>query len=397
MRSMSRQVCAAVALTAALAMGTTACGPEDDNAGGQPSESATAATTGGSGAGGFTIPKGLQDKLKQHGIDLDKWKNGEWKNWDKDQWMREAGEFLNPIIKGLWDPDRAGKAKPEQPSTPAQPPADQGQTDPEPAPVRATAITAPYSQSAPGLGRLLFDTPEGQAACSAAVVKDPAHPGKSNLVWTAGHCVHAGKSGGWYRNMIFAPSFNDAGKLTEDQVNSAPRDQVFPKGVWWADDAATTNQWISDGGEQNNGVPMAPYDFAIIHVKPEKGTTKSLEEVAGGAYDIDFNTPSMSSVGDITAQGYPAAAPFDGSKAEQCVDGPGRLTLDQNDPTMYRIGCTMTPGSSGGPWFETKGGVKKIVSNTSIGPSPSTWLAGPHLGAQAQKMYQTMSKAHAAG
>ena len=48
--------------------------------------------------------------------------------------------------------------------------------------------------------------------CSGTVVKDPRNPGKSNLVWTAGHCVHAGQAGGWYRNIVFVPAYNDKGK-----------------------------------------------------------------------------------------------------------------------------------------------------------------------------------------
>ena len=57
----------------------------------------------------------LKDRLKEHGIDLDKWKNGEWKNWDKDKWLREAEDYINPIIEDLWDPDRMRDAEePEQ-------------------------------------------------------------------------------------------------------------------------------------------------------------------------------------------------------------------------------------------------------------------------------------------
>lgn len=53
-----------------------------------------------------------------------------------------------------------------------------------------------------------------------------------------------------------------------------------------------------------------------------------------------------------------------------------RLSIEQNDPTMYRIGCTMTGGSSGGGWVETgSDGKPALVSNTSIGPV-SAGLAG---------------------
>ena len=47
---------------------------------------------------------------------------------------------------------------------------------------------------------------------------------------------------------------------------------------------------------------------------------------------------------------------------------------------MYRIGCTMTGGSSGGGWFRMVDGKTVLVSNTSIGPTDNTWLAGPQLG-----------------
>ena len=70
--------------------------------------------------------------------------------------------------------------------------------------------------------------------CSATVVEDPAHPGKSNLVWTAGHCVHAGKKGGWYRNIVFVPSYNDAGKTAAAAAERRRGREVAPYGVWWA-------------------------------------------------------------------------------------------------------------------------------------------------------------------
>ena len=62
--------------------------------------------TAAAGDGKVKIPDDLKDRLKEHGIDLDKWKDGAWKNWDKDDWLREADDYVNPIIKGLWDPDR---------------------------------------------------------------------------------------------------------------------------------------------------------------------------------------------------------------------------------------------------------------------------------------------------
>ncbi|SEE44083.1 serine protease [Streptomyces sp. Ag109_O5-10] len=382
---------AAVALASALALTATACsGSGDDNAGGPASASATADT----GDGKIKIPDDIRDKLKEHGIDIDKWKHGAWKNWDRDDWLREANDFVNPIIKGLWDPDRMRDA-----NDPAKDrgvdandlSGDQGVTDPTPEPVQAQAVRPAYHASAATAGKVFFDSPEGTMVCSATVVEDSAHPGKSNLVWTAGHCVHAGKNGGWYRNIAFVPSYNDKG-LTGSALAAATRSEVAPYGVWWGDGAQTSQQWIDQGGE--TGGDGASYDYAVIHVTPEQGNGgKSLEETVGSALPVNFDAPAVPKVSSITAVGYPAAKPYDGSLLYRCADKPGRLSVDASAPTMYRIGCTMTGGASGGGWVETgTDGKPALVSNTSIGPVSSGWLAGPRFGEVAKGVYEGVSK-----
>ncbi|MEV8477052.1 hypothetical protein [Streptomyces sp. NPDC051173] len=390
MPSIRRPALAAAALTAALALTATACGPSDDKASGSDKPSASAAQTGDDG---IQLPKNLPSSLK----DLDKWKNGAWKNWDKDQWLREARDFINPIIKGHWKPDTMKDARSSDKTlsskgAPGAAPGasgDQGVTDPEPKAVTAKSVDLPYHNNAAPVGKVFFDSPEGHMVCSATVVKDPAHPGKSNMVWTAGHCVHSGKSGGWYRNIAFVPSYNDKG-LPGSQVNTAPVQDVAPYGVWWADWAQTSSQWITQGAE--TGGAGAPYDFSVLHVKPETASGKSLEETVGNALTVDFDAPQVKSIQSMGAWGYPAAPPFDGQKMYDCVDKPGRLTIDPSQPTMYRIGCTMTGGSSGGGWFAQRDGKVVLVSNTSIGPANSTWLAGPHLGPEAKGVYDGISR-----
>ncbi|WP_079126529.1 trypsin-like serine peptidase [Streptomyces sp. ERV7] len=383
-------VLAALGLTAALTLTATACGPGgDDKADAKPTASATA------GDDGLQIPDDIKDRLKKHGIDLDKWKNGEWKNWDKSKWLREAKDYVNPIIQDLWDPDRMRKAdKPPQKPVPNDISGDKGVTDPTPAPVKARAQKAPYHQSLPELGKLFFDGPEGSMVCSATVVKDPAHPGKSNMVWTAGHCVHAGAKGGWYRNIAFVPSYNNA-DMSLAQLQKATKQQIAPYGVYWADWAQTSQQWIQGGGP--TGGQGAPYDFAVLHVTPEKGKVgKSLEETVGTALPVDFNAPAVPKIPSMTANGYPAAPPYDGQKLYQCKDKPGRLSLDASTPTMYRLGCTMTGGSSGGGWIAAGAdGKPALVSNTSIGPVTAGWLAGPRLGPEAKGVYDSVSKKYA--
>ncbi|MCT4352527.1 hypothetical protein M5362_05185 [Streptomyces sp. Je 1-79] len=386
MRSI-RPLLAAAAAVAALTLTATACGPTEENAGDKPSVPASPST-----GDKITIPDDLKDRLKEHGIDLDKWRNGEWKNWDRDKWLREAKDYVNPIIEDLWDPDRMRDAqRPDKPVEEGDISGDEGVTDPTPARVRAKAVPAPYHSNVPEAGKVFFDGPEGSMVCSATVVKDPANPGKSNMVWTAGHCVHAGKKGGWYRNIAFVPSYNDR-SLPTAKLQEATREQVAPYGVWWGDWAQTSEQWISEGAA--TGGQGAPYDFAVIHVTPEKGGTgKSLEETVGSALPVDFNAPAVSKIASMEATGYPAGPPFDGQKMYQCKDKPGRLSVKADQPTMHRIGCTMTGGSSGGGWVAAgKDGKPALVSNTSIGPVTAGWLAGPRLGAEAKGIYDEVSK-----
>ncbi|MFB7334183.1 hypothetical protein FNH09_24615 [Streptomyces adustus] len=387
-RRRTSPVPAAVALASVLALTATACSSGDTDAGIQASASASA-TSGGDDK--IKIPDDIRDKLKKHGIDIDKWKKGAWKKWDKDDWLREAQDYVNPIIEGLWSSDRMrGADDPDQGVDENDLSGDQGVTDPTPAPVRAASVAPKYHANAPEAGKVFFDSPEGTMVCSATVVQDPAHPGKSNLVWTAGHCVHAGKKGGWYRNLAFVPSYNNSGD-TAEQLQTAPKEEVAPYGVWWADWAQTSDQWINGGGP--TGGDGAPYDFAVIHVTPEKGGTgKSLEETVGSALPVNFNAPAVPKVNSITATGFPAAPPYDGQTLYRCQDKPGRLSINASDPTMYRIGCTMTGGSSGGGWVATGAdGKPALVSNTSIGPVTAGWLAGPRLGPVAKSVYASVS------
>ncbi|MFJ9679598.1 trypsin-like serine peptidase [Streptomyces sp. NPDC101194] len=384
MRSI-RPLLAATGLVAALALSATACGPSEDTASDKPAVD----SAGGQDSGG-SLSGGLAETLKKHGVDPEKWKNGEWKNWDRDKWLREAKDFVNPVIDGLWKPDRMKTAKdPAKTMAAGDLSGGQGVTDPEPAPVRAERERTPYHDYAAPVGKVFFDSPEGSMVCSGTVVKDPKNPGRSNLVWTAGHCVHAGSKGGWYRNIVFVPAYNDKGRSAAALKNAQPQ-EVAPYGAYWADWATTSGEWLADGGP--TGGEGAPYDYAVLHVKPERGTT-SLEETVGNALPVDFDAPEISRISAMGAWGYPAAPPYDGLIMHKCVDRPGRLSISPSTPAMYRIGCTMTGGSSGGGWF-SKGadGKLALVSNTSIGPVTSGWLAGPHLGRGAQDVFTMMSE-----
>lgn len=375
---------AAVALAALLAGAATACGPSDDKAG--PAPSSASASTGL--LDGLKLPDGLPTSIQQ----LKDWDWNDWTDWAKDAAQKA---FKNPIVQDLWTPERMTKAEPldatiKDSFTAADP--DQGVTDPVPAPVQAREAGTPYDRTAAPVGKIFLDGPEGAAVCSGTVVKDPAHPGKSNLVWTAGHCVHAGAAGGWYRNIEFVPAYNSDGQHLTSQ-SQVTKDEIAPYGEWWAEWAQTSAQWIEGGSETGN--TASTYDYAVLKVTNLQDPGKSLEEAVGSAVPVWFNS-QRSSIASTTAWGYPAAEPYDGQIMFSCADRPTRLSLNSTAPTMLRIGCTMTGGSSGGGWLaRNASGDTALVSNTSIGPTDNTWLAGPYLGDVAAGVFNAISQKYA--
>jgi hypothetical protein len=384
MRSV-RLLPAALGLVTALALTATACGPTGTPAADKPAGTANSSAPA-TGEDGAALAQDLADKLQKHGVDLEKWKDGEWRNWDRETWLREAEDFVNPVIEGLWDPERMKTA--HSPDQTIAPQAGAGGTDPTPRPVRAQREKTPYHRNAAPVGKIFFDSPQGHMVCSGTVVKDPRRPGKSNLVWTAGHCVHAGRKGGWFRNITFVPAYNDLGKSASALRDARPH-EIAPYGQYWADWAVTSNDWIQRGGTQQ----AWPYDYAVLHVKPERGR-KSLEETVGVALPVDFSAPAPARAGTVGAWGYPQAAPYNGLIMHKCLDRATRMTTAPATPTMYRIGCTMTAGSSGGGWFRAlPNGTTALVSNTSIGPAGGNgWLAGPQLGRGAKDAHDMVSK-----
>ncbi|MGW1889926.1 trypsin-like serine peptidase [Streptomyces sp. NPDC002004] len=397
-----RTVAAAATVIAAIMVTTTACeGKKDDGAASKPSATAGADQAGESGgdggAGGIKLPKGVPTSLNIK--DLQKWKNGGWKDYG--HWASKAEDFANPYIKDFWTPERIAQAKESLPGITVAGNRSSGSSgrvgaytpDGQVKRYRAKRVAATYHHYAPPVGKLFFTTPQGASVCSAAVVNDPAHPGKSNMVWTAGHCVHAGAEGGWYRNIAFIPSFNNSGRLNSRQAAQNYRSpSVSPYGLFWVDWATTSAQWIR-GGAGHKGTWASTYDYAVLHVKPESGQ-KSLQERVGSALPVWFGAPAANKVKNMKVRGYPAEAPYEGSKMYDCHGATKRFVLGTSYPSQYpseyMVGCTMTGGASGGPWFMDHNGRNYLVSNTSLGDR-DRYLTGPRLGSNAHAVYMATS------
>ena len=105
-----------------------------------------------------------------------------------------------------------------------------------------------------------------------------------------------------------------------------------------------------------------------------------LTDVVGGS-DPVFNVARGV---EYTSYGYPASKPYNGEQLWSCA---GTATEDTTNPQFATQGipCTMTGGSSGGPWLLDNG---KQNSVNSYGYSKSGMMYGPYWGSVIQATYK---------
>ncbi|MCO5992187.1 trypsin-like serine peptidase [Actinoallomurus rhizosphaericola] len=202
------------------------------------------------------------------------------------------------------------------------------------------------------IGRVFFLYAGRPASCSG----DAVTSGNQSTVITAGHCVRL--DGAWHTDWMFVPGYHDG---------------QAPYGKWTAARTLTTPQW-----EAHEDLD---YDVGAATVDPQEGRT--LTSVVGGQ-GIAFNQPRRR---PMYAFGYPAQAPYDGSRLVYCS---GRA---KDDTKSHDIGltCDMTAGSSGGPWFlgfdaRTGAGTQNSVNSFKYNADPNV-MFGPYFGAAVKALY----------
>ncbi|MEI8409882.1 MULTISPECIES: trypsin-like serine peptidase [unclassified Kribbella] len=203
-------------------------------------------------------------------------------------------------------------------------------------------------------GRVFFTYQGRTASCSGTAVTST----NESTVITAGHCVKL--DGAFHTNWVFVPAYNNGST---------------PYGTWTAKKTYATPQWVAS--EDIN------YDVGAAAVNPLNG--QNLTDVVGGQ-GIAFNQARGQ---NMYAFGYPAAAPYDGSKLIYCSGS----TFDAFISDGIGMTCDMTGGSSGGGWFlqfseSTGAGIVNSVNSYKINFIP-TWMFGPYFGTDAQNVYNT--------
>ncbi|MGW5878895.1 trypsin-like serine peptidase [Nocardiopsis terrae] len=197
--------------------------------------------------------------------------------------------------------------------------------------------------------------------CSASVVDAT----NSSTLVTAGHCAKDGR-GSWARNWTFVPGHDDG---------------ADPYGRFTARDLMVSPKWARQADDS--------YDFAMVVLNSDDGTPVQ-DRV--GAQRLAFDTWTEERARDgvqVYTFGYPSASPYDGRDLHYCS---GRTVPDTGGTTANGVRCTMTQGSSGGPWFSDfdtatgRGTVSSVVSFKYADDRNTQY--GPRLGAEAERLFE---------
>ncbi|MCO6011074.1 peptidase [Actinoallomurus purpureus] len=202
-------------------------------------------------------------------------------------------------------------------------------------------------------GRVFFTYQGHPASCSGNAVTSA----NQSTVITAGHCVRLDRA--WHTDWVFVPGYHDG---------------QAPYGKWTAMRTLTTAQW-----EAREDLD---YDVGVATVAPLNGRT--LTSVVGGQ-GIAFNQRRHR---PMYAFGYPAEAPYDGSKLVYCS---GTAKEDPGKTHDLGLTCDMTAGSSGGPWFtgfddRTGTGTQNSLNSFKYNALPNE-MFGPYFGTAVQALY----------
>jgi hypothetical protein len=202
-------------------------------------------------------------------------------------------------------------------------------------------------------------------SCSGTLVDSPGR----DLVWTAAHCVEAGDGGPVYSDVVFVPAY--------DSTSS----DLAPYGKWPIRAFSVGTDWRREGSQLHS-----EGDYAALVADPVNG--RHLEDVVGTGARPWFDAPYPS---QVSAYGYPVESPFDGTSLYVCQSPASVMPEGPPGPDLIWIGCTMTPGSSGGGWFTVHNGEPYLVSNFSMSTADG-FDYGPSLGSDAKALYDSMSR-----
>lgn len=233
--------------------------------------------------------------------------------------------------------------------------------------IAAQQVARPYTSTLARVEGRVFARVNATTSlsCSGTLVDSPGR----DLVWTAAHCVEAGDGGPVYQNIVFVPAY------------ASKPGTVAPYGRWPIRVFAVSPDWRGEGGPTHSSG-----DYAALVADVQHG--RHLESVVGAGAKLWFDGPYPS---QVSAYGYPVEPPFDGGSLYVCQSPASSMPESPPAPDLVWIGCTMTPGSSGGGWFTVRNGQPYLISNFSMS-SADDFDFGPPLDDQARMLYDDMGR-----
>lgn len=199
--------------------------------------------------------------------------------------------------------------------------------------------------------------------------------GDHSLALTAGHCVI--DKGKFATMWTFIPEY-DSNPVAYNNCNA---------NRWgcWTAEALYVHENFAAQRQFNTTAVTHDFAFALLGLGGKSGESKSLETTVGGNFAISFTGPLTGTT--LTALGYPAGAPYDGSQLTYC-QGPIGQDSRVNNAT-WKMACDMTGGSSGGPWGD---GYMDNYSDTlrslnSYGYSGEAYMYGPKFNSKTEAVY----------
>ena len=231
-------------------------------------------------------------------------------------------------------------------------------------------------------GKVLFSMGGMFYVCSASVVDDAVS--NRAIISTAAHCVYDEVAGEFASNWMFVPAY-DTAPVSLTGNGSFCAETTY--GCWTASHKIVSSDYATAGAFNYQAVL---HDYAFVAVGAG-GKLMTQLDTAVGSQPIEFLETDFET--NAYLFGYPATGRYKGKDLTYCN---GLTYLDiRMDYETYQVGCTMTGGSSGGPWFKNFNDSGALVgtgtqySVNSYGYNGSKNMYGPMFNVETEGMFNT--------
>ena len=228
-------------------------------------------------------------------------------------------------------------------------------------------------------GKVFFSIGASRYVCSGSVVTE-ADTGRS-IVLTAGHCVFDQATRAFVTNFMFYPEYD---------TNPTSTCANTKWGCWTAIALVAHNGWTSQT-TLNSSSLQYDWGFAVVTNGGLSGTAQLDSTV--GSFPLDVTGFTNGAQG--FSFGYPAAAPYAGADLTYCSQALGQDS-NMGNVTWAMGSCTMTGGSSGGPWMSNfatdRGGLSSV---NSYGYTGLIGMYGPKFNANTTATFDAAMTANA--